>query len=156
MPKTKQKPLNVILRSYAHVARAHAIIDNVLVSAETPYEVTIKPYELTRSKAQNRLYRKWLSIICEETGQDTESLHIVFKERFLVPLLCAADDTFADRVQAVKQLRRDGAHEMADFAKGIILDYASTTSLKVRGMTTYLDNVSVFAAELGITLSQSE
>jgi len=73
-----------------------------------------------------------------------------------VPLLCAADDTFADRVQAVKQLRRDGAHEMADFAKGIILDYASTTSLKVRGMTTYLDNVSVFAAELGITLLPPE
>jgi len=155
MPKNKQT-YRVILRTPQDVARTHAIIDNALVSAETPYEVTVKPYELTRSQAQNRLYRKWLSIICEETGQDTESLHIVFKERFLVPLLCAADDKLAERVQAVKQLRRDGAHKMADFAKGIILDYASTTSLKVRGMTTYLDNVSVFAAELGITLSQPE
>ena len=155
MPPTKQT-YRVILRSPADVARAHAIIDNAQVGTETPYEVTVKPYELTRSQAQNRLYRKWLSIICEETGQDTESLHIVFKERFLVPLLCAADDKLAERVQAVKQLRRDGAHKMADFAKGILLDYASTTSLKVRGMTTYLDNVSVFAAELGITLSQPE
>jgi len=155
MPKNKQT-YRVILRTPQDVARTHAIIDNAQVSADTPYEVTVKPYELTRSQAQNRLYRKWLSIICEETGQDTESLHIFFKERFLVPSLCAADDKFAERVQAVKQLRRDGAHEMADFAKGIILDYASTTSLKVRGMTTYLDNVSVFAAELGITLSQPE
>jgi hypothetical protein len=155
MTPTKQT-YRVILRTPQDVARTHAIIDNAQVSTDTPYEVTIKPYELTRSQAQNRLYRKWLAIICEETGQDTDSLHLLFKERFLVPLLCAADDTFADRVQAVKQLRRDGAHEMADFAKGIILDYASTTSLKVRGMTTYLDNVSVFAAELGITLSQPE
>jgi len=155
MPKNKQT-YRVILRTPQDVARTHAIIDNAQVSTDTPYEVTVKPYELTRSQAQNRLYRKWLSIICEETGQDTESLHIFFKERFLVPSLCAADDKFAERVQAVKQLRRDGAHEMADFAKGIILDYASTTSLKVRGMTTYLDNVSVFAAELGITLSQPE
>ena len=153
MPPTKQT-YRVILRTPQDVARTHAIIDNALVSAETPYEVTIKPYELTRSQAQNRLYRKWLSIICEETGQDTESLHAAMKERFLVPLLCEADDTFAERVQAVKQLRRDGADDMADFAKGIILDYASTTSLKVRGMTAYLDSVNLFAAELGIALTQ--
>ena len=66
MPKNKQKPLNVILRSYADVARAHAIIDNALVSADTPYEVTVKPYELTRSQAQNRLYRKLFE---SRTGQ---------------------------------------------------------------------------------------
>ena len=65
MPKNKQT-YRVILRTPQDVARTHAIIDNALVSADTPYEVTVKPYELTRSQAQNRLYRKWFE---SRTGQ---------------------------------------------------------------------------------------
>ena len=155
MPPIKQKPLNVILRSPADVARAHAIIDNAQVSAETPYEITIRPYELTRSQAQNRLYRKWLSIISEETGQDTASLHEVMKERYLVPIMIDADEVFASRVQAVKQLRREDRHKDADFLKCLMLDYASTTALKVGQMTVYLDNINLFAAELGIELTHN-
>lgn len=155
-PRRPRDPFHVILRTSADVARTQLIIANSHISPETPMEVTIKPYELTRSQAQNRLYRKWLSIISEETGQDTDSLDLLYKGLYLVPILCESDDRFAERVEAVKQLRRDGANDMADFAKGIIMDYVSTSSLKVRQFTLYLDHISKHAAELGIVLSQDQ
>jgi len=149
---SKQPPINVIIRNEQDARRAWAVIVNAKATAENPVEVTVKPYELTRTQGQSRLYRVFVGIISRDTGQSTESLHLLFKERFLIGILSQSDERLAQRVQAVKQLRRDGAHESADFAKAIILDYISTTSMKVKQFTEFLEHVQKFGAELGIVL----
>ena len=45
--------------------------------------VEIKPYIKQRTVAQNRLYRKWLSIISEHSQRDEDALHEEIKGRLL-------------------------------------------------------------------------
>ncbi|HCW4261536.1 TPA: recombination protein NinB, partial [Acinetobacter baumannii] len=52
-----------------------------------PLVVTIKPDERNRSKAQNRLYWKWLHVIHKKTGNDEEQLHFEYKKKFLINIL---------------------------------------------------------------------
>lgn len=47
------------------------------------WEVDIKRYRKNRSRAQNRLYWKWLGIIGNQRGQDPEDLHEEYKHMFL-------------------------------------------------------------------------
>lgn len=149
---SKPEPINIIIRTEQDARRAWAVIINAEATAENPIEVTVKPYALTRKQGQHRLYWVFVNTISRETGQDSDSLHLLFKERFLINILSQTDERLAERVRAVKQLRRDGAHKSADFAKSIILDYISTTSLKVGQFTEFIEHVQKFGAELGIVL----
>ena len=149
---SKPTPFRAILRTPADAKRAVYTLQHSQISAETPLEVIIKPYVKTRSQAQNRLYRKRNAIISEETGQDTATIDRTLKELYLVTILSDTDDTFADRVEAVKELRRAGNTEMADYAKALIMDcLVSTAALNVKQMTTYLESQAMWAGELGIT-----
>jgi len=154
---SKTEPINIIIRSEQDARRAWACIVNAKASADNPVEVTVKPYELTRSQAQNRLYRKWLHIIADSTGDDADNLHEAFKVKYLVPILCKYDDSYAERIQAVRDLRRAGNAEYADYARALILEcLTSTTKLKKKGFTEYLEHVERGAAELGIVLPHPE
>lgn len=149
---SKPAPINVVIRNEQDARRAWACIVNAKASAENPVEVFLRPFELTRNQAQSRLYWVFVNTISRETGQDPESVHMLFKERFLIGILCQSDERLAEHVQAVKQLRREGRNDQADRIKGIILQYISTTSLKVSQFTDYIDHVVKFGADLGIIL----
>jgi hypothetical protein len=154
---SKPEPITTIIRTEQDAARAWVVICNAKASPDNPIEVTVKPYELTRSLAQNRLYRKWLHIIADSTGDDADNLHEVFKVKYLVPILCKYDDSYAERIQAVRDLRRAGNADYADYARALILEcLTSTTKLKKKGFTEYLEHVEKAAAELGIVLPQPD
>lgn len=149
---SKPEPINIIIRNEQDARRAWAVIVNAKASAENPIEVTVKPYELTRKQGQHRLYWVFVNTISRETGQDSDSLHLMFKERYLIKILIQTDERLAEHVQTVKQLRREGSNDHADTIKGIILDYISTTSMKVSQFTEFIEHVQKFGAELGIVL----
>ncbi|WP_322884146.1 hypothetical protein U8C35_06345 [Sinorhizobium medicae] len=97
------------------------------IASKPLMSVEIKPYKKNRSQAQNRLYRMWLGIIAETTGEDDDDLHEQLKARIL------------------------------GFESKIILGEAvrmpkSTTKITVDEFSHYLNAVEHLATELNITL----
>lgn len=151
------KGYSTILRTPADAKRAQAIISNSQIDPLKPLEVIIRPYQRTRSQEQNKLYWKWLGLIELETGQDSESLHMEMKRRFLVPILRRDDAGFNEMVESVIELRKSGHHESADRMRSLILQMQTTTSLKVKQMTEYLNEIERWAlVDFAITLSREE
>ena len=94
------------------------------------YTLVVKKKDTKRTSQQNRLYRRWLTIIEEATGQDADMLHEFFKNKFLdIP----TEQIFGE-----------------DVKKNI-----TTTKLSTIEFTNYLDKINAFVStELGIRLPQ--
>src|SRR4051794_28060168 len=66
------------------IERRDSLINRLLQAPlDRTWEIVIRPFKSSRSLAQNRLYWKWLTILANETGHDSEELHEYFKRRFL-------------------------------------------------------------------------
>lgn len=96
------------------------------------YTVEIIQKKIRRSLPQNSLLWLWLTCIEQETGNNRDELHEVFKRKFIIP----------DRV-------------MGPF--GVEYDSYSTAGLSTIQFKDYLDKIQVFAStELSITLPDPE
>ena len=95
---------------------------------DKPWEVEIKPYKKNRSLRQNKLYFAWMKIIGDQLGYESEEIHAIMADKFLV-------DKFVE--YAGKQIKRD----------------KSTSKLNTKEFTDYLQRIDRFvASELGIIL----
>lgn len=126
------------------------------VSEKDQVEVLIRPYKRNRSREQNSLYWKWLTVIETETGQDRESLHEHYKGKFLARILVRDDPKYAEMSHRVKAVRNDGHHEIADQMRAHIMFMTSTSVLNTKQFSEYMDMIEKDAAETGITLPQPE
>ena len=118
--------MRIIIKDISDKKRAVATIENL--NMEKPWDVEIKEYKKNRSKSQNALYWKWLTIIGNDLGYSKDELHIVFADKFLEPIEVIA--------LGVK-------------AKG----HPSTSSLNVDEFSEYLKTIERFAiSELGMRL----
>jgi hypothetical protein len=91
------------------------------------WTIAVKPYTKARTNDQLALYWKWLAIVANETGNDSDDLHEVFKKKFLAPKSITLGDE--------QHLRW------------------TTVGLSTAEMSQYIDAVSGFiVAELGIFL----
>lgn len=96
------------------------------------WQVEIKPYRKNRSKAQNRLYWKWLTLIGSELGYQRDEMHAIMADMFLEPIT----------VQAMGKT---------------ICVAPSTTKLNTKEFTQYLEQIEIFASsEFGITLPRPD
>ena len=86
----------------------------------------IKKHIKRRSISQNRLERLWLACISEETGDDPNSLHEIFKEMYLEPI------------------------ETTAF--GVTKLIYTTKNLNTIQFNTFLNRIQALAAEYGIIL----
>ncbi|MDV7621666.1 recombination protein NinB [Acinetobacter baumannii] len=117
-----------------------------------PLVVTIKPDERNRSKAQNRLYWKWLHVIHKKTGNDEEQLHFEYKKKFLINILKRDDESYAEMCLAISNLRQSESEQFRAIADGVIRE-TSTTRMNTTQFTEYLNLIEAFALkELGIAL----
>lgn len=117
-----------------------------------PLVVTIKPDERNRSKAQNRLYWKWLHVIHKKTGNDEDQLHFEFKKKFLINILKRDDESYAEMCLAISQLKQSESEQYRAIADGVIRE-TSTTRMNTSQFTNYLNLIEAFALkELGIAL----
>jgi hypothetical protein len=91
-----------------------------------------KRFKKIRSNDQNALYWMWLTCLEQETGQEKDSLHYYFREKYL-----------------------QVTYEQVFDSERKILQ--STTKLDTVAMKNYLDKIQVFAAtELAVTLPDPE
>ncbi len=96
------------------------------------YKVTISLHRQQRSVSQNNLYWLWISIIADETGNDKESLHQLFMQKFIG--------------WNTQSLHGSDIHTLP-----------STTKLSTAQFTTYLEQIDAWTAtELGIILPHPE
>ncbi len=92
------------------------------------WQMELKPYRKNRSRAQNKLYWKWITCIGDEIGYESDELHAIMADKFL-----------PDEVVEYggKQIKKD----------------KSTSRLNTKEFTEYLEKIDRFAAaELGIVL----
>jgi hypothetical protein len=91
-----------------------------------------KRFKKVRTNDQNALYWMWLTCLEQETGQEKDSLHDYFREKYL-----------------------QVTYEQVFDSERKILQ--STTKLDTVAMKNYLDKIQVFAAtELAVTLPDPE
>lgn len=91
-----------------------------------------KRFQKVRTNDQNALYWMWLTCLEQETGQEKDSLHDYFREKYL---------------QVTYEKVFDSERKILQ----------STTKLDTVSMKNYLDKIQVFAAtELAVTLPDPE
>lgn len=117
-----------------------------------PLVVEIRPESRDRSKAQNRLYWKWLHEIHRKTGNDEDQLHFEFKKKFLIGILKRDDDDYAAMCLAISALKKSESEQFEAIANGVIRE-TSTTRMNTAQFTTYLQLIEAFALkEFGLVL----
>lgn len=102
-----------------------------------PLVVEVRPESKDRSKAQNRLYWKWLHEIHKKTGNDEDQLHFEFKKKFLIGILKRDDDEYAAMCLAISELKQSESEQYRAIADGVIRE-TSTTRMNTNQFTTYL------------------
>ena len=132
--------------SYLHSNYTHSINEG------KPLVVEIRPESKDRSKAQNRLYWKWLHEIHRKTGNDEDQLHFEFKKKFLIDILKRDDDDYAAMCLAISALKKSESEQFEAIANGVIRE-TSTTRMDTSQFTEYLNLIEAFALkEFGIVL----
>ena len=124
--------------SYLHTNYTKANFEN------KPLVVEIKPECPSRSKAQNRLYWKWLHEIHRKTGNDEDQLHYEFKKKFLIGILKRDDKDYADMCLAISALKQSESEQFEAIANGVIRE-TSTTRMDTKQFTEYLNLIEAFA-----------
>ena len=105
-----------------------------------------------RSKAQNRLYWKWLTQWAKRQGTDKDSEHLFFKKQFLSRIYDRDDvgqyrNTFA-AVKVLKDQKHPMYQQVADGLNVLI----STTDATVDQFTEYLNDIHAFCNKQGCWL----
>ena len=124
--------------NYMHTNYTQAINDG------KPLVVEIRPESKDRSKAQNRLYWKWLHEIHRKTGNDEDQLHFEFKKKFLIGILKRDDKDYADMCLAISALKQSESEQFEAIANGVIRE-TSTTRMNTAQFTEYLNLIEAFA-----------
>ncbi|WHP06774.1 recombination protein NinB [Acinetobacter corruptisaponis] len=117
-----------------------------------PLVVEIRPETKDRSKAQNRLYWKWLHEIHRKTGNDEDQLHFEFKKKFLISILKRDDKDYANMCLAISALKQSESEQFEAIANGVIRE-TSTTRMDTKQFTEYLNLIEAYALkEFGLVL----
>ena len=120
------------------------------------HEVIIHEHKKDRSKEQNSLYWRWLTVIGNELGESKEDVHERYKGMFLVHIYERDCPDYADMIQSLRTVYKQGMHAEALALKKRIVELTSTSTATVKQMTEYLQSVENHAASLAIRLPQSE
>jgi hypothetical protein len=122
--------MNFKIQYQADKAKVIAYIEKLTEGKK--YSVSISQKREIRTLPQNKLYWLWIACICDETGNDKDTLHEFFKMKFL----------------------EGGFVEL--FNDSFWMN-GSTKRLNTKQFTNYLDLIQGFAsAELGIVLPNPE
>ena len=121
--------MNVILRNNSN--RNNAIKFLMDLDISEPYEVSVRLFKDSRSKAQNRLYWKWIPDLADHCGYTHNRMHKELKIKFI--------GTTSEEIAGV-----------------LITEPKSSKKLKVKEFTNYLREVEEFADEYGVRLPHPE
>lgn len=132
--------------SYLHTNYTKANFEN------KPLVVEIKPFDGDRSKAQNRLYWKFLSQWSKHQGTDKDSEHLFFKKKFLARIYDRDDvGQYRKTFAAVRKLKEE-QHSMYQQVADGLNELISTTDASIAQFTEYLNDIHTFCLKQGCYL----
>lgn len=132
--------------SYLHTNYTKANFEN------KPLVVEIKPFEKDRSKAQNRLYWKFLTQWAKHQGTDKDSEHLFFKKKFLARIYDRDDvGQYRKTFAAVRKLKEE-QHSMYQQVADGLNELISTTDASIAQFTEYLNDIHTFCLKQGCYL----
>lgn len=132
--------------SYLHTNYTKANFEN------KPLVVEIKPFDSDRSKAQNRLYWKFLTQWAKHQGTDKDAEHLFFKKKFLAVIFYRDDvGQYRNTFDAVKVLKKQN-HPMYQYVADGLNELISTTDASVAQFTEYLNDIHAFCLKQGCYL----
>ena len=133
--------------SYLHTNYTKANFEN------KPLVVEIKPEAKDRSKAQNRLYWKFLTQWAKHQGTDKDAEHLFFKKKFLAVIFYRDDvGQYRNTFDAVKVLKKQN-HPMYQQVADGLNELITTTDASVEQFTEYLNDIHAFCLKHGKYLS---
>jgi len=117
-----------------------------------PLVVEIRPFDGDRSKAQNRLYWKFLSQWSKHQGTDKDSEHLFFKKKFLARIYDRDDvGQYKATFAAVRKLKEE-QHSMYQQVADGLNELISTTDASIAQFTEYLNDIHAFCLKQGCYL----
>lgn len=144
-----------IIKSFQDVMRVHAYLGQHHGKAayeEKPFSVYVTQKQLDRSKAQNRLYWKWLQQWSKHQGTDKDSEHLFFKRKFLSAIYFRDDvKEYRNTFNAVKELKLQ-QHPLYDQVANGLNELITTTDANVNQFSEYLDDIHAFCNKHGCWL----
>lgn len=117
--------------------------------------VTIQPVKGIRRLRANRFY--WKAIIepmAETTGYTKIEMHGLMKKKFLHSILLASDSDYANFIELVREVYRQGLVEKANQMMEYVKDNLSTTRLSIKSFTDYVEQVKQEALELNVRIPE--
>lgn len=121
-----------------------------------PLIVNIQEDDKDRSKAQNRLYWKWLTQWAKHHGSDKNTEHLYFKKKFLSVIFYRDDvGQYRNTFDAVKVLKQQ-KHPMYQYVADGLNELISTTDASVAQFTEYLNDIHAFCNTQGCWLETPE
>lgn len=142
----------IIIREQRNIDFACGVLQNL--DRSKTHIVKVEEYSPTRSQAQNRLMRLWLTVIGNVMGQTQDEMHIQCKGLYLLPILLRdGHEETTQMHEAVKTVWNAGMKEQAITAKkNMVRHMISTTWLSVKQMTEYLREIEGMARDGGVAL----
>lgn len=148
------------------VIKDHAQITSVISFLHTNYTkanfenkpliVRIDQKQEDRSKAQNRLYWKWLAQWAKHQGSDKDSEHIFFKRTLLARIYYRDDvSEYRNTYDSVKQLKIE-KHQLYQKLADSVAMLTSTTDASAAQFTEYLNDIHAFCNKNGCWLETPE
>jgi len=129
-------------------------------TSNKPLVVTVMDKPEDRSKAQNRLYWKWVAQFANHFGNDKDEVHHMWKKQFLVRIYVREsknpdskfDKQYAKTWEAIKAVKMAECEQWEAISEGVI-HATSTTDADVTMFTEYLDEIYNFSRSQGLWLS---
>ena len=118
-----------------------------------PLVIRIDQKQEDRSKAQNRLYWKWLSQWAKHQGTDKDSEHLFFKKQFLARIYHRDDVGQYRKTFAAVKVLKEQQHPMYQQVADGLNELISTTDASVDQFTEYLNDIHAFCLKHGKYLS---
>ncbi|MCU4495309.1 hypothetical protein KTI55_01805 [Acinetobacter ursingii] len=154
------------MEAQTFVIKDHAQITSVIAFLHTNYTkanfenkplvVRVDQKEDDRSKAQNRLYWKWLTQWAKHQGSDKDTEHLFFKRKFLSVIFYRDDvGQYRNAFDAVKVLKQQ-KHPMYQYVASGLNELISTTDASVQQFTEYLNDIHAFCNKQGCWLETPE
>ena len=113
-----------------------------------PLRVVIDQKQEDRSKAQNRLYWRWVSIWAKHQGTSKDYEHLFFKRTLLARIFNRDDVEYRKTYASVKQLKIEGHPLYQQLADSVTM-LTSTTDATTEQFTEYLNDIHDFCLKNG-------
>jgi hypothetical protein len=155
LQKIKIEPTSFTIKDHSSTVLVQSyLLKHLQIAIEQgkPLVVHIGQKQEERSKAQNRLYWKWLSQWSKHQGTNKDSEHLFFKKQLLARIYYRDDvGQYKKTFDAVKVLR-DQKHPMYQQVADGLNELISTTDATVEQFTEYLNDIHGWCSKQGCYL----